>query len=85
MAAMKDALAGFQWSVSDMDSGQPHRTITQGMLLGGSVRVGLEDSIFLDAIDAGDADAADRAMRHHLTEVLRSLPKVLADRADLFE
>ena len=39
----------------------------------------------LDAIDAGDADAADRAMRHHLTEVLRSLPKVLADSADLFE
>ncbi|MDB5860793.1 MAG: GntR-family transcriptional regulator [Ramlibacter sp.] len=39
----------------------------------------------LAAIDARDVDAADRAMRHHLTEVLRSLPKVLADRADLFE
>ena len=39
----------------------------------------------LAAIDARDADAADRAMRYHLTEVLRSLPKVLADRADLFE
>jgi DNA-binding GntR family transcriptional regulator len=39
----------------------------------------------LSAIDAGDADAADRAMRHHLTEILRSLPKVLADHADLFE
>jgi len=37
------------------------------------------------AIDAGDPEAADKAMRHHLTEVLRSLPKVLADRADLFE
>lgn len=39
----------------------------------------------LAAIDARDADAADRAMRHHLTEILRSLPKVLADHADLFE
>src|SRR6266852_3531670 len=39
----------------------------------------------LAAIDGQDADAADRAMRHHLTEVLRSLPKVLADRTDLFE
>ncbi|HVZ45725.1 MAG TPA: GntR family transcriptional regulator [Ramlibacter sp.] len=39
----------------------------------------------LAAIDAHDADAADRAMRRHLTEVLRSLPKVLVDRADLFE
>ena len=37
------------------------------------------------AIDARDADGADRAMRHHLTEILRALPKVLADRADLFE
>jgi DNA-binding GntR family transcriptional regulator len=37
------------------------------------------------AIDACDADAADAAMRHHLTEILRSLPRVLADRADLFE
>ena len=39
----------------------------------------------LAAIDARDAEAADRAMRHHLTEILRALPKVLADRADLFE
>jgi len=39
----------------------------------------------LAAIDGQHADAADRAMRHHLTEVLRSLPNVLADRADLFE
>jgi DNA-binding GntR family transcriptional regulator len=39
----------------------------------------------LAAIDARDADAADRAMRHHLTEILRALPKVLVDRADLFE
>ncbi|MDB5861280.1 MAG: hypothetical protein JWQ76_4969, partial [Ramlibacter sp.] len=30
-------------------------------------------------------EAADRAMRHHLTEILRSLPKVLVDQADLFE
>jgi DNA-binding GntR family transcriptional regulator len=37
------------------------------------------------AIDAGDADRADAAMRQHLTEILRSLPRVLADRADLFE
>jgi DNA-binding GntR family transcriptional regulator len=39
----------------------------------------------LAAIDAQDADAADKAIRHHLTEILRSLPKVLSDRADLFE
>lgn len=39
----------------------------------------------ISAIDAGDADRADAAMRHHLSEILRSLPRVLADRADLFE
>jgi DNA-binding GntR family transcriptional regulator len=39
----------------------------------------------ISAIDAGDADRADAAMRRHLSEILRSLPRVLADRADLFE
>ena len=39
----------------------------------------------ISAIDAGDADRADTAMRHHLSEILRSLPSVLAERADLFE
>ncbi|MDB5872599.1 MAG: 3-keto-5-aminohexanoate cleavage enzyme [Ramlibacter sp.] len=48
MIAMRDALAGFHWSISDMGSGQPHRTITQGLLLGGSARVGLEDSIYIE-------------------------------------
>lgn len=37
------------------------------------------------AVDARNADAADTAMRHHLTEILRSLPRVLAERAELFE
>lgn len=39
----------------------------------------------LAAIDAHDADAAEKAMRHHLTEIMRSLPRVLAERAELFE
>jgi GntR family transcriptional regulator, rspAB operon transcriptional repressor len=39
----------------------------------------------IGAIDARDADAADAAMRLHLNEILRSLPRVLAERADLFE
>lgn len=39
----------------------------------------------LKAIDVQDSDAADKAMRYHLTQVLRDLPKVLVDRADLFE
>ncbi|MDB5527366.1 MAG: GntR-family transcriptional regulator [Devosia sp.] len=39
----------------------------------------------LAAIDTQDAEAADQAMRYHLTQVLRALPKVLVDRADLFE
>jgi DNA-binding GntR family transcriptional regulator len=45
----------------------------------------VQHETILAAIDARDADAADRAMRHHLTEILRALPKVLVDRADLFE
>ncbi len=37
------------------------------------------------AIDAGDAEAAEAAMRHHLTEILRALPKTEAAHPDLFE
>lgn len=39
----------------------------------------------IDAIDRGDADAAEAAIRHHLTEILRSLPAVEAAYPDLFE
>jgi len=37
------------------------------------------------AIDAGDAAASESAMRHHLTEILRALPKTEAAHPDLFE
>ena len=37
------------------------------------------------AIDAGDAAASEAAMRHHLTEILRALPKTEAAHPDLFE
>ena len=46
--------------------------------------VGQHNTI-ISAIDAGDADRADAAVHLHLNEILRSLPHVLADRADLFE
>ncbi|MGO4572400.1 GntR family transcriptional regulator [Microvirga sp. 2TAF3] len=36
------------------------------------------------AIDAGDEDAADAAMRRHLTEILRALPRVEAENPELF-
>ncbi len=37
------------------------------------------------AVLSGDALAAEGAMRHHLTEILRSLPRVAEQHADLFE
>lgn len=37
------------------------------------------------AIDAGDPDAAAEAMRRHLSEILRALPKVETEHPDLFE
>ena len=39
----------------------------------------------VDAIDARDPEQAERAMRHHLLEILRDLPRVLAERAEFFE
>ena len=37
------------------------------------------------AIDASDGDAAGAAMRQHLTEILRAMPRVEAENPDLFE
>jgi uncharacterized protein (DUF849 family) len=48
MAAMKDALAGAHWSVADLTSEHPRRTLAQAVLLGGGVRVGLEDSVYIE-------------------------------------
>ena len=37
------------------------------------------------AVDAQDADRAEQAMRHHLSAILRALPRVEADHPELFE
>jgi len=37
------------------------------------------------AIDARDPDAAERAMRHHMTEILRALPRIEAEHPELFD
>lgn len=37
------------------------------------------------AVVAGDPKAAEDAMRHHLTEIVRSLPRVAQQHADVFE
>src|ERR1700674_4466157 len=47
MAAMKDALSNAHWSVADLTSEHPQRTLAQAILLGGGVRVGLEDSLYI--------------------------------------
>ncbi|MEW6255371.1 MAG: GntR family transcriptional regulator [Pseudomonadota bacterium] len=39
----------------------------------------------MTAVDARDGDAAAEAMRVHLSEILRALPKVEAEHPDLFE
>jgi len=41
--------------------------------------------MIMAAIDAQDAARAEAAMRHHLTEILRALPKTEANHPDLFE
>lgn len=39
----------------------------------------------IDAVDARDPEQAEYAMRTHLLEILKDLPRVLAERADYFE
>ena len=86
LAAGADAELAWQ-AVIDIKCHMDRVCVCHLTLLDQKTVLGLIDQhqTILAAIDAGDADAADRAMRHHLTEVLRSLPKVLADRADVFE
>ena len=49
-----------------------------------AVLVGQHQAI-MAAIDARDPDGAVEAMRFHLTEILRALPKVEAEHPELFE
>lgn len=44
-----------------------------------------QHAAILDAVKAGNAQAAEAAMRTHLTEILRSLPELAARRPDLFD
>lgn len=44
-----------------------------------------QHGIIVDAIQAGDAAGADAAMRAHLTEILRSLPKLALRYPELFD
>lgn len=57
----------------DMGSAIPMKTVTA------------QHEVILDAVRAGDPDAAEAAMRDHLSEILRSLPKIAAENPDLFE
>ena len=41
--------------------------------------------VIVEAIKAGDSLAAEMAMRHHLSEILRSLPQLVAQYPELFE
>lgn len=59
-----------------------HLTLTDAAAM--SPLIGQHQAI-LDAVSAGMADQAEAAMRFHLTEILRALPAVMADRGDLFE
>jgi DNA-binding GntR family transcriptional regulator len=44
-----------------------------------------QHAVIVNAIKAGDPIAAEKAMRVHLSEVLRSLPELAAEHPDLFE
>lgn len=44
-----------------------------------------QHAAILDAMRAGDADAAEAAMRAHLAEILRSLPQLSHSHPELFE
>jgi len=57
MVAMKDAVSDHHWSAVDLGSGHPHRTTAQAILLGGGVRVGLEDSLYIQPGELAKSNA----------------------------
>ena len=57
----------------DMASAIPMKTVTA------------QHEVIVEAVRANDPDAAEAAMRHHLSEILRSLPKIAAENPELFE
>jgi DNA-binding GntR family transcriptional regulator len=44
-----------------------------------------QHAAIVSAVKAGDPAAAEAAMRSHLSEILRSLPRVAQQHADLFD
>ena len=84
MTLAEGAGCGLAWqAISDIKAHMDracHLTLTASML-----PVVDQHRAIIDAIDARDADAAGEAMRVHLSEILRALPKVEAERPDLFE
>jgi DNA-binding GntR family transcriptional regulator len=44
-----------------------------------------QHAVIVDAIKAGDPVAAEKAMRSHMSEILRSLPELAAQHPELFE
>jgi len=65
MVAMRGALSGAHWSVTDLTSEYPQRTLAQAILLGGSVRVGLEDSLYIEpgVLAKSNAQQVERTVR----------------------
>ena len=57
MVAMKDVVSDHHWSAVDLGSGHPHRTTAQAILLGGGVRVGLEDSLYIQPGELAKSNA----------------------------
>jgi len=44
-----------------------------------------QHAAIVDAVRTGKPDAAEAAMRAHLTEILRSLPRLAGEHPELFE
>jgi uncharacterized protein (DUF849 family) len=65
MAAMKDAASGAHWSVADLTSEHPQRTLAQAILLGGGVRIGMEDSVYIEpgVLAKSNAQQVEQAVR----------------------
>ncbi|WP_118134124.1 GntR family transcriptional regulator [Oceanicella sp. SM1341] len=76
----------FAWTVIETTKAQMDRVryLSFGDATPFSVLIAQHTAI-LDAAEAGDPDAAEAAMRVHLTEILKTLPRIRESHTDLFE
>ena len=77
---------GMAWSIAQRANGHLNRVRRMSLPQPGYLdKMVAEHEAVVDAVRAGDRDAAERALRHHLRMVLIGVPAIRRDHPEYFE